>query len=173
MAEPVMIVPYDLEWPKIFARLRDDVSAVMGAVALRIEHVGSTAVPGLVAKPVIDIDVVISSELELQEAISRLLLLGYSYAGERGIEGRHAFVQPMGLPTHHLYVCAADNPELARHIAFRNHLITDRAASDAYGELKQELARTFGEDREGYTNAKTAFIADILSKLAFRSGPQG
>jgi GrpB-like predicted nucleotidyltransferase (UPF0157 family) len=163
MAEPVVIAPYNPEWPEIFARLRKNLAVALGDVALRVEHVGSTAVPGLAAKPVIDIDVVIASEGELCVAIERLAQIGYGYAGERGISGRHAFVQPAALPAHHLYVCATDNLELARHLAFRDHLIANRDAAEAYGLLKKNLAEAFGVDREGYTNAKTAFIDGIIS----------
>lgn len=91
MVNPVVIVPYDPIWIKIFVQIRDEISAALGPTALEIEHIGSTSVPGLAAKPVIDIDVVIPAESDLSFVIGQLSQLGYSYEGERGIEGRHAF----------------------------------------------------------------------------------
>jgi len=167
MVDPV--VPYDPIWPKIFVRIRDEIATALGPTALEIEHIGSTSVPGLAAKPVIDIDVVIPAESDLSLVIGQLSQLGYSYEGERGIEGRHAFAQPSRLPTHHLYICAAGNRELGRHIAFRDYLRANPDAARAYGLLKKRLANRFGSDREGYTNAKTAFIADVLSALSRKS----
>lgn len=169
MGNPVVIVPYDPIWPDVFVQIRDQVAAALGAIALEIEHIGSTSVPGLAAKPIIDIDVVIPTESAISLVISKLSQLGYSYEGEKGIEGRHAFAQPSRLPTHHLYVCAVGNPELGRHIAFRDYLRADPGAARTYGLLKQRLSDRFGSDREGYTNAKTAFITDALSMLSRKS----
>jgi len=165
MGEPVVIVPYDPTWPSLFAQLRDGIVAALGATALRVEHVGSTSVPGLAAKPIIDIDAVIPAETDLPEAIRKLARVGYTHEGERGIAGRHAFSQPSGLPAHHLYVCDEHNPELWRHIAFRDYLRANPAEAASYGALKERLALRFGNDRDGYTDAKSAFIAEALSKL--------
>ncbi|MFK0333786.1 GrpB family protein [Rhizobium sp. NPDC090275] len=136
MVNPVIIVPYDPIWPKDFVQIRDEIAMALGPTALEIEHIGSTAVPGLAAKPIIDIDVVIPTESALSLVISKLSQLGYSYEGEKGIEGRHAFAQPSRLPTHHLYVCAAGNPELRRHLAFRDYLRANPDAARNYGLLK-------------------------------------
>jgi GrpB-like predicted nucleotidyltransferase (UPF0157 family) len=165
MVDPVIIVPYDPAWPERFIQIRDEIAAALGPIALGIEHIGSTSVPGLAAKPIIDIDVVIPVESALSLVIGKLSKLGYGYEGERGIEGRHAFAQPSRLPRHHLYVCAAGNPELKRHIAFRDYLRANPDAAQAYGLLKQRLSDRFGSDRESYTNAKTVFISDALSML--------
>ncbi|MFJ6328833.1 GrpB family protein [Rhizobium sp. NPDC092011] len=91
--------------------------------------------------------------------------LRYTYEGERGVDGRYAFAQPSGLPAHHLYLCAAANAELGRHIAFRDYLRTNPGAAKAYGLLKKRLADRFGSDRQGYSQAKTTFIVESLSRL--------
>jgi len=163
MSEPIIIVPYDPAWPGIFVRLRDGIVAALGATVLRVEHVGSTSVPGLAAKPIIDIDAVILTETDLPEAIRKLAGAGYRHEGERGIAGRHAFAQPDGLPAHHLYVCDDGNPELRRHLAFRDYLRANPAESARYGALKERLAAQFGSDRDGYTDAKSAFITKALA----------
>lgn len=96
-------------------------TAVLGDVAMRIEHVGSTSVPGLAAKPILDIDVVIESREKLPAAIERLATLGYEHEGDHNVAGREAFrpgegTTPRTWPAHHLYVCAQDNRELLRHL---------------------------------------------------------
>jgi len=169
MPQPVVILPYDRVWPQVFTALQAHLAAELGPSVLAIEHVGSTAVPGLAAKPVIDIDIVIAAESELPLLIDRLTKLGYAYKGEQGIAGRHAFKRPPDMPEHHLYVCSADNLELSRHLAFRDHLRASPADAEAYGKLKFELAARFGADREGYSQAKSDFVEAMLRKAAGRS----
>jgi len=138
------------------------VKAHLGALVIQVEHIGSTAVPGLFAKPVIDMDVVLASESDIPEAIRRLATLGYAHEGELGIAGRHAFRWPSGEARHHLYVLAADAPELRRHLDFRNALRADRTVRDAYSELKKSLSLRYPHDRQAYTEAKSAFITKII-----------
>jgi GrpB-like predicted nucleotidyltransferase (UPF0157 family) len=96
------VVDYDPAWPVLFATLRAPIAAALGDVAVSIEHAGSTAVPELAAKPIIDLDVAIRAEADLPLVIGRLAPLGYSYQGDRGIPGRGAFAWPPGTPRHHL-----------------------------------------------------------------------
>jgi GrpB-like predicted nucleotidyltransferase (UPF0157 family) len=162
--KPVIIAPYDPNWPNIFSQIRAELASALESVALDIVHIGSTSVTGLAAKPIIDVDVVIPTGADLPVVISKLSNAGYTYEGEKGIKGRYAFAQPNSLPPHHLYVCEAHNPELRRHIAFRDYLRANPDAVDAYATLKHYLAEKFGLDREGYSNAKTAFVEEALSK---------
>ena len=106
-----MIVEYDPAWPSEFVRLRDRAQAALGDVAVAIEHVGSTAVPGLPAKDVIDMVVVVASDGEVNEAISRLETIGYKGRGNLGVEGREAFSWPDGEKRHHLYVSPTTSAE--------------------------------------------------------------
>jgi GrpB-like predicted nucleotidyltransferase (UPF0157 family) len=160
------IASYDSRWPQTFAALRDQVAEVLGLLATRIEHVGSTAVPGLPAKPIIDIDVVIASPAELPEVIARLATLGYHHEGDLGISGREAFTCPAAAPAHHLYVCAADSPELARHLAFRGFLRSHPSQARAYAEVKRSLAERFRTDRDACSRGKTTFIEQALAAAA-------
>ncbi|WP_137156360.1 GrpB family protein [Rhizobium sp. FKL33] len=171
--EPVIIVAYDPAWPEIFEALRRRIAAALGPVAKAVEHVGSTAVPGLAAKPIIDIDVVIADETALPAAINGLAAIGYAHQGEKGVAGRHAFAAPAGLAQHHLYVCAEGSPELRRHLAFRDRLRAEPDLAAAYGALKQRLAAEYGRDRDGYTQAKTAFIEAALAAEIRPSGEAG
>lgn len=159
---PVEIADYDPGWPAAFATLRDQITAALGPLAHRIEHVGSTAVPGLPAKPVIDLDVVIATRADLPEVISRLAALGYRHEGDLGITSREAFASPADTPARHLYVCTADSRELARHLAFRDYLRTHPGQARAYAQLKRSLAVQFRSDRDAYSRSKAAFIEQIL-----------
>jgi GrpB-like predicted nucleotidyltransferase (UPF0157 family) len=159
MADPIVIVDYDPVWPLEFERVRNRVAPALGDVALAIEHVGSTAVPGLAAKPVIDLVVVVEPD-RVQEAIERLSAIGYVHQGNLGVEGREAFAVPDGEPRHHhhLYVSPTDSEELRAQLAFRNRLRADQRLAAEYEVLKRELALRYRDDRPGYTEAKTAFV---------------
>jgi GrpB-like predicted nucleotidyltransferase (UPF0157 family) len=165
LVNPVVIVDYDPSWPATFQQLRDRLTATLGQLAVAIEHVGSTAVPGLAAKPIIDLDVVIADLTDLPAVIERLRPLGYLHEGDLGVPGREAFTTPAGAPTHHLYVCPIGTPALSRHLAFRDALRADPGAADAYGDLKRILAARLGDDRAGYTEAKSAFIEQVLAAV--------
>src|SRR5215216_2293030 len=164
MPAPVVIAAYDPRWPACFARLRDRLAAALGPLAVRIEHVGSTAVPGLAAKPIIDLDVVVATQDDLSAVIGRLRSLGYRHEGDLGVPGRDAFASPPGSPAHHLYVCPADSPALARHLALRDLLRADPEVARGYGDLKRTLAARFGHDRVAYTEGKTVFIESLLAR---------
>jgi GrpB-like predicted nucleotidyltransferase (UPF0157 family) len=162
-AEPVVVVPYDPAWPAAFAVLRDKLAAVLGDLAVGIEHVGSTAVPGCDAKPIVDVDVVIRHADDLPEVVQRLAMLGYAHLGDLGIVGREAFRMPSSdLPRHHLYVCAAGAAPLQAHLILRDALRADASLAAAYGALKRELSQRYRDDRDSYTEGKTAFITSVL-----------
>ena len=171
--QPVHIADYDPQWPVEFRRIRDQITAALGLLAQRIEHVGSTAVPGLAAKSIIDIDVVIATRSDLPAVTASLCPLGYQHEGDLGVAGREAFTTPPGAPPHHLYVCAAGNPALARHLAFRDFLRSHPGAARAYAELKRSLASQFRDDRTAYTEAKTAFIEQALAASAAETSAAG
>ena len=158
MSDPIVIVEYDAEWPEEFARLRDRAQAALGALAVAIEHVGSTAVPGLAGKPVIDLVAVIASNDDLPEAIRRLERLGYRARGDQGVSGREVFHWPEREPRHHLYVSPSNSDELRAQLRFRDRLRTEPELAGRYERLKRELAVRYREDRPGYTEAKTSFV---------------
>lgn len=161
-AEPVVIVSYDAAWPAMFAQLRDRIAPALGELAAGIEHVGSTAVPGLDAKPIIDIDVVIRHAEDLPSVIARLAELGYAHLGDLGIVGREAFRATVGPPRHHLYVCAAGAAALQAHLTLRDALRADPDLALAYAALKRDLAERYRDDRDAYAEGKSAFITAVL-----------
>ena len=162
MSDAIVIVEYDPAWPSEFVRLRDRAKAALGDVAVAIEHVGSTAVPGLPAKDLIDMVVVVESDDDVNEAIARLQAIGYRPRGNLGVEGREAFWWPEGEKRHHLYVSPTTSAELHAQVAFRDRLRADPAVARAYVALKRELAARHRNDRIAYTEAKTEFIEAVL-----------
>jgi GrpB-like predicted nucleotidyltransferase (UPF0157 family) len=163
VGEPIVISEYDPRWPALFCELRDALPAGLRMCARSIEHVGSTAVPGLAAKPIIDIDVVVADEADVAEAIAMLAAAGYPHKGDAGVPGREAFDQPPHLPEHHLYLCVEGAGPLVAHLRLRDHLRANPGTAREYAALKRELTAAYGDDREGYTEAKTAFIERVLA----------
>jgi GrpB-like predicted nucleotidyltransferase (UPF0157 family) len=166
MSRPVEIEDYDPRWPEVFADIRDQISSTLSGLAQRIEHVGSTAVPGLAAKPIIDLIVVINTCEDLHAVIRNLEATGYHHEGDLGLPGREAFTTAPDMSAHHLYVCADDDLHLARQLLFRDFLRTHPATAAAYARLKRSLARQYRYDRSAYTDAKSTFIEQTLSAAA-------
>ena len=132
-----------------------------------IEHVGSTSVKGLSAKPIIDLDVVIPDYQQFNEVILRLEKIGYEYEGDLGIEDRHAFKYSgkSHLMTHHLYVCPKNSDELKRHLAFRDYLRNHEDAVKEYSNVKIVAAKLFPSDIDAYCNYKSSVINEIYKKI--------
>jgi GrpB-like predicted nucleotidyltransferase (UPF0157 family) len=161
MTAAITIEDYDPGWAQQFESLRSRIALTLGPLVAAIEHVGSTAVPGLAAKPIIDLDVLLRSDADLPLVIGKLELLGYQHQGDLGIPGREAFQSPPDEFPHHLYVCLPESLEFRRHLAFRNHLRDHPDDADAYSRLKRDLAATLA-NRDAYTQAKSAFVEQIL-----------
>ena len=166
-AKHVVVVPYDEAWAQAFEAVRGELQSALGALALRIEHVGSTSVRGLSAKPVIDIDVVIHDTSSLPAAISALAGIGYTHEGDGGIPGREMFKYDgkEHLQKHHLYVCAEDSAELKRHTAFRDYLRSHPEAVKEYSRVKEEGAALYPFDIDSYIMHKSPFITGIYKQL--------
>ena len=163
----VIVVDYDPAWAETFERLRAVIWPCVQNVATAIEHVGSTAVPGLAAKPVIDMTIVVPTRGAIYTVIDRLATIGYRHRGDLGVPGREAFARPQATPDHHLYACAAGNDGLRNHLAVRDYLRGNPVAAQAYGNLKKQLAARFAEDIDGYIEGKTEFMLTILAGANF------
>jgi GrpB-like predicted nucleotidyltransferase (UPF0157 family) len=159
---PVHIEEYDASWPARFAQIAGRAQAALGDIVLRVEHIGSAAVPGLAAKPIIDLDVVLKSAADSPTAIERLAVLGHVHEGDLGITGREAFRCPRGESQHHLYVLAESAPELQRHLTFRDKLRANPLTRDQYTRLKQSSAARVRDRRES-TESKSAFVRELLA----------
>lgn len=167
VTKQVVVVPFDEHWRQDFLKIKDELTEALGQLALRIEHVGSTSVQGLSAKPIIDIDVVIKDQSVLADVISALGKIGYRYEGDLGITGREAFDYngKEHLKTHHLYVCPADSPELKRHIAFRDYLRAHPDAVREYSLIKEEGAKKYPGNIERYIEFKSPIIEKIYAEI--------
>jgi GrpB-like predicted nucleotidyltransferase (UPF0157 family) len=172
MSDPIIIEDYDPHWPEQFELLRWRIGTALGPLAWAIEHIGSTAVPGLAAKPILDIDVLLHSATDLPEAIRHLATLGYEHRGDLGVPGREAFRRPPDDIPHHLYVLAPESREYIRHITFRNHLRANPHHARAYERLKRALAREYRNNREAYNRGKTQFVEAILRRANARNIPR-
>ena len=163
----VIVMPYNEEWKKAFSDIKKELDDALGDLALSIEHVGSTSVEGLSAKPIIDIDVVIEDISKLESVIAALEKIGYRHEGDLGVPGREAFKYDCKehLMKHHLYVCAKEAKELKRHLAFRDYLRTHAEAVEAYSKVKEEGARLYPEDIDKYIEYKSPVIEDIYNKI--------
>ena len=163
----IVVVPYDNNWKLQFEAIRAEIQAALGELALSIEHVGSTSVEGLSAKPIIDIDVVIEDESKLQAVIEKLAGIGYEHEGNLGIVCREAFgyTGKEHLQNHHLYVCTKDSPELKRHLTFRDYLRSHEEAVREYSRIKEEGAKLFPNDIDGYISYKTGWIEKIYREI--------
>jgi len=163
----VIVLPYDAGWERDFIQIKSEIQPVLEGLALAIEHVGSTSVRGLSAKPIIDIDVVIRDNSMLDAVISALQRIGYRHEGDLGIPGREAFAYDgkEHLKTHHLYVCPQDSAELRRHIAFRDYLRSHPEAVSAYSRIKEEGAARYPNDIDQYIAFKSPFIEKIYQEI--------
>jgi len=165
----VVVVDYDPAWVETFEQLRTRIWPVVCDVATTIEHIGSTAVPGLAAKAIVDISVVVPTPAHVPMAIERLVSLGYLHQGNLGVEGREAFGAPTLLPAHHLYLCPSNSLALRNHLAVRDYLRAHPDIADEYGALKKQLAARFTHDIDGYIDGKTDTILGILRMAGFQS----
>jgi len=161
---PVVIAPYDPAWPAMFEAERDLLTPVLAPWAAGpIEHIGSTAVPGLPAKPVIDIMAGVRDLASSRPAIEALKPLSYCYFDYRG-DVMHWFCKPSDqVRTHHLHLVPFESPLWRERLAFRDRLRADAGVRAAYSDLKLRLAAEHRDDREAYTEAKSDFILATLA----------
>lgn len=172
------IESYKEEWKFEFENLKNELLKILPDKSIDIQHVGSTAVPNLVAKPILDIDIIINDPALLYKISERLTTIGYSNVGEQGITGRFAFSQnsaytPMTdqkrkWQQHHLYVCYSDSLALKNHLLFRDALLNDKELVTQYSALKANLVKEEGMTKEKYWRRKTDFIISVLAGLGFQ-----
>ena len=163
----IVVVPYDSAWEQDFLKIKSELEEALGDLALRIEHVGSTSVKGLSAKPIIDIDVVIEDESVFPAVVDALSKIGYYHEGNKDIPGREVFGYEgkEHLRNHHMYVCCKDASELKRHVSFRDYLRAHPEAVAEYSRIKEEGAVLFPHDIDQYIRHKTPFIEGIYKQI--------
>lgn len=161
----ITVLPHNPDWKEEFKRIESELLIHIGDVVVAIEHVGSTSVEGLHAKPIIDIDIVIENNMFLLVK-QKLKEIGYEHVGDLGIKDREAFsyTNKEHLMEHHLYVCDENSSELKRHITFRNYLRKNANERERYGNIKIEMAKKFPHDIDQYLLGKQSVILDIYRK---------
>lgn len=160
----VVVEDYNPKWKIEFEKIKAELMMVLSDKIISIEHVGSTSVEGLAAKPIIDIDIVIDNNFE--EVRIALESISYIHEGDLGIHGREAFkyYNKEHLMKHHLYVCNKENEELYRHIKFRDYLKVHKVDRDKYSLVKKEMVKKYPEDIELYIDGKEPIILEIHKK---------
>lgn len=176
----IVVRDYDTAWPSWFEAVRGHVWPAVEGLAVRIDHVGSTSVPGLAAKPIIDMDVVVASPREVHPVIERLGVIGYRWRGDLGIAGREAFERMNdgdgetapgdGLAPHHLYLVVENNKAHLDHVLLRDLLRDDAAARDRYAALKRRNVDLADSDMDVYVAAKAALVAELLTRARAERG---
>ena len=171
----MVVVEYDKNWPSDFEKIKKEIEKAIVEPAV-IEHVGSTSIPGMKAKPIIDIDVGLNNWADFEAVKKALAEIGYEHEGDRGITGRETFCRNgkvhneiLDTIEHHLYVCSVDNTEFNRHILFRDYLRSHLETRDRYNQIKEEILAKVGvNNRAGYVQMKEEeymdFFEDVIAK---------
>jgi GrpB-like predicted nucleotidyltransferase (UPF0157 family) len=161
----VELADHDDTWRSDFLAERDRLAAALGGTGCEIEHIGSTAVPGIPAKPILDIALGCPSRVNPLSLKARLEDIGYIYRGDAGAAGGHVFVRGTGAArTHHLQVVAVQDEQWKAYLALRELLRSDAESRELYATAKRRLAQRFKDDRKSYTDAKAATIHQLLHK---------
>jgi len=151
------------EWAQRFASEQSRLVSSLGLEAIDVQHIGSTAIPGILAKPILDIAVAIENFESGLLLVPILISLGYEYRGEYGISRRHYFVQGSPKRTHHLHVLERHAPEWRQHICFKEYLLSSPALAAQYSDLKREILIASLGNRDQYQALKSCFISSMFN----------
>lgn len=168
----VEVVPHNPLWQKAFEDESRQIAAAIGSNVVIIHHIGSTAISGIYAKPIIDLLVEVNDIRQVDEQNSAIAVLGYEAMGEFGIPGRRYFRKhnPAGTRTHHVHTYQTGSSEITRHLAFRDYIIAHPDQALKYSDLKRELAKQYPDDIEGYMDGKDGFVKEMEQQaLAWRT----
>ncbi len=168
----MLICKYKKRWIEDFSKISKVISDILTPLQVSIEHIGSTSIPKLAAKPIIDIDIIFDKNVEFAEIKSRLENIGYFHNGNQGIEGREVFKRAklfnhnvLDEIFHHLYVCQIESVELQNHICFRDYLVANADARIEYQRLKYEIAAEANQDKKKYAELKEIKAREFVDKV--------
>ena len=169
----VEVVPYNKQWLFMFAAESYKLKSIFGNELIEIQHIGSTSVPGLKAKPIIDMMPIVKDIKLIDSYNAEMEHLGYHFKGENGIAGRRYFQKGGDNRTHHVHIYQIGSPEIERHLAFRDYLCFHPAAREKYGELKEKLALSFPYDIDSYIRGKETLASEIETQALgwYKSSP--
>ncbi len=167
-ANPIDIVDYSPEWPGSFRAVAEPLRIALGETALRIDHIGSTAIPGLAAKPIIDIQVSVASFEPFDPICRPLKRLGYVWRADNPDRTKRYFREPPGSPRTHVHVHVREHGSWSERFAllFRDYLRSRPDLADRYAAVKRDLAERYRDDRSGYTDAKNPFIWAVTAEAS-------
>ncbi len=165
----VTLLDHDPDWAAAFERDAHEIRAALEGILLDVQHIGSTAVPGLPAKPILDIAIALSRAEDGTRCVEPLAALGYGYVGDTGAFGGHLFQRVAErdgetVTTHHLHAVARDDPQWIGYLTLRDHLRSSPAARDAYRARKLDLAARHPDDRQAYLEGKTRVILELIAE---------
>jgi GrpB-like predicted nucleotidyltransferase (UPF0157 family) len=159
----VRLVEYDSRWPALFSAEQHRLRAICGPIPLQFEHIGGTSIPGMRAKPVLDILAGRSDRTPIADCVAALTQAGYEHRGQQGVPGREFFRR--GQPrAYHVHLAEKDSPLWRDYLVFRDYLRTHSEAARQFADLKRTLAARFPRDREAYINGKSARVREILQR---------
>ncbi|WP_373548388.1 GrpB family protein [Haliscomenobacter sp.] len=168
----MLIEKYTSDWVIHFNDIKSQIEAALNGLECSIEHVGSTAVPHLDSKPIIDIDIVYAVKQDFEKIKQGLEKIGYYHNGNQGLEGRDVFKRSGKLTNevldtikHHLYVCPIDSKALERHLLSRNHLRKNEWARIKYQQMKYDLAEQSNQDKKKYQELKELYVNDFIDSM--------
>ena len=169
----MLIQKYNAKWIEDFNQIKNILLQTLPNIGINIEHIGSTSIPNLAAKPIIDIDIVFDTSIDFETIKTGLNKIGYYHNGNQGIPNREAFKRNLtiqkhkvlDLITHHLYVCPIDSEELARHLLFRDYLSNNEPARMQYQKLKYEIAKKANQDKKEYAQLKEVLAKEFIESI--------
>lgn len=168
MVRKVEVVPHNPQWRKAFQCESQEILQIFGKNVVAVHHIGSTAIPHIYAKPIIDLLIEVKEIAKVDQNNRAMQRLGYTAMGEYGIPGRRYFYgnNELGIRLYHVHIFEKQSPEVKRHLAFRDYLIAHPEEAQQYSELKRELAKKYVNDFNGYMDGKDSFIQEIDRKAA-------
>ncbi|MEL6718495.1 MAG: GrpB family protein [Bacteroidota bacterium] len=174
----MLLQVHQASWKEDFNKVKAVLNTALEGLDICVEHIGSTAVPDLAAKAIIDIDIVFYAPTDFAEIKERLAKIGYYHNGDQGIQDREVFKRKKATApylvlddiTHHLYVCPSHSEELKRHLAFRDFLIQNEAARKEYQAIKYEIAEAADQDKKRYAKLKEDWAREFVLSVLRRAG---
>jgi len=165
MHRKIEVVPYNSDWPTMFKQEAEQITAIFGNEVISVQHIGSTSIPGIAAKPIIDILVEVQDiqRIDLFDAV--MIKQGYLPKGDFGLAGRRFIIKGDELyRTHHIHMFATGHYRLEEHVIFRDYMIAHPKIAQKYGQLKLQLAKRYPYDSDGYMAGKEGLIQQINRK---------
>lgn len=161
----IVVVPYTAQWVDLFQQEADKLTPIFGAELITLHHIGSTSIPGLWAKPIIDMMPIVRNIQAVEQFILAMQALDYESKGEYGIAGRHFFTKGgEAARSHHIHMFEPNHPDAMQHLDFRDYLVAHPAIAQQYADLKRELAHQFPHDIKGYMAGKHTFIQQTIQQ---------